>query len=891
MRIFGRTKAERELDEEFQFHLEQQIDAGINSGLSPEEARAGAMRALDRITLRKEECRDARGGVWLEGILQDLRYAMRALRKSPAFTTVAILSLALGIGANTAIFSVMDILLLRPLGVKEPEQLRMVTLQSKANPPRYSFNYPMYELVRARNAAFAQTFAWSVTRFQTPSGGEMTLVPGAYASGDYFAGLGVAPELGRVFGPEDDQALGGKNGAVAVISDGLWASRFGRNRAALGQTLTLNGIAVSIIGVMPRGFFGAEVGTAPEVWAPLNLQRQLEDARCMSSPHCWYLKVMGRVKPGMTAGGVDANLSAINRGILEDNDPPVRPDRRAQFFSQSLRSEPGAAGYTGLRSRVRTPLVALMALVGLVLLIACANMANLLMARASARKKELAVRLAMGASRARVMRQLLTESLLLAVAGTLAGFAFAIWATRGLIALLSSIDNPIVLDIEPDWRVMLFAAGAAMLTGLLFGAIPAWRATGGLAGAALKERSHQIRVTGTRSGMTRALLGFQTALSVVLLSAAGLLAGSLARLVTQGPGFEPRGVTMMSIVAPRNVRPEAITNLYSGLLARIRAMPGVESATLLSTTPLSDGGWDNVMTIRGVTDIPEEERQADINSVSSRFFETLRIPILAGRDFRDSDTAATEKVALISENAARRWFPKGAVGGMLEFPHAAVGGPSLRDTIRIIGVVRDTKYMNLREEMPRTMFVLYRQFPVGGLGIAARTGMSSRAMYAGFREAVRRVAPGSPVRTVKTMEQQMNESLSSERLTAYLSMFFAGLALLLTAVGLYGILAYSVSRRTGEIGIRMALGAQRGAIRWLVVRETLSHTAIGVLVGAGIVLVFSKLLTTLLYGIKPNDPSTMVLAIAVLAMVCAAAAWIPARRATRLDPMAALREE
>src|SRR5215472_3816348 len=671
MRIFGRTKAERELDEEFQFHLEQKIEAGIRQGLSAEEARAEAMRSLDRITLRKEECRDARGGVWLDGILQDLRYALRALRKSPAFTTVAILSLALGIGANTAIFSVMDILLLRPLAVKEPDGLRMVTLQSKivyqTSDPRYSFNYPMFELIRARNAAFAQTFAWSVTRFQTPSGVEMTLVPGAYASGDYFAGLGVAPELGRVFGQEDDQALGGKNGAVVVISDGFWASRFGRNPAAVGQILTLNGIPVSIIGVMPHGFFGAEVGTAPEVWAPLNLQRQLEES-CISSPHCWYLKVMGRVKPGMATESVDANLSAINRGILEDNDPPTRPDRRARFFSQTLRSEPGAAGYTGLRSRVRAPLFALMALVGLVLLIACANMANLLMARSSARQKELAVRLAMGASRARVMRQLLTESLLLAVAGTLTGFAFAIWATRGLIALLSSIDNPIVLDIQPDWRVMLFAAGAAMLTGLLFGAVPAWRATGGLAGAALKERSHQIRVSGTRNGMTRTLLGFQTALSVVLLAAAGLLAGSLARLVTMGPGFDPRGVTTMSIVAPRNAKPEALTNLYTGLLSRVRAMPGVESATLLSTTPLENGGWDNFMIIPGATDIPEEDRLVDINSVSSGFFATLRIPILAGRDFRDSDTAMSEKVALISENAARRWFPSGAVGRTIEFP-------------------------------------------------------------------------------------------------------------------------------------------------------------------------------------------------------------------------------
>ena len=871
--LLHRRRLEQELDDEFQFHLEQQIETGIAQGLTPADARSEAIKALDRIQLRKEECRDMWALNFIDNLTQDLRYAVRVLRKSPAFTTVAVLSLALGIGANTAIFSVMDVLLLRPLPVKEPARLELVRLVGRG----YSFSYPMFELIRDRNRAYSETFAWASVKLQTPSGSDMQLVPAAFASGEYFAGLGVAPVLGRVFGQEDDKPASGRNGPAAVISDGFWSARYGRSPAAIGQALVLNGVATSIIGVMPAGFFGAEVGTAPDVWVPLNLQRQLEDPNCISSPSCWYLAVMGRLKPGISEPTAAANLRAISRGIMETL--AYSADKKSVFLSRYLRPDPGTAGFTGLRGRVRSPLQVLMALVGFVLLIACANMANLLTARASARQKEIAVRLAMGAARARVVRQFLTESLLLSLAGALGGLLISVWATRLLVTLLSST---VVLDLKPDWRILLFTAAAAIGTGLLFGLAPALRATRGGIGLALKERAHRIQTSGTRSGFTRVVLGVQVAFSILLLAAAGLLASSLVRLLTESPGFDPRGVTVVSIDTGKLPKGAALMEICGRIVQRARALPGSESASLMSETPISNSGWANSLTIPGRADIPEEQRLTYMNAIAPRLFETMRIPLLAGRDFNDADTAQSTKVAVLSENAARRWYPGGALGA-----NVVMGDGT---AVRIVGIAGNTKYSNLREQIPPTLYVPYTQWNLPGR-IAIRTRVPLSQTYTAFREMLRQVAPGAPIYSIRTMEQQIDESLSTERLTAYLSVFFAILALLLTSVGLYGILAYSVTRRTSEIGVRMALGAQRGNVVWLVIREAMGHTAIGAIAGILAVVASSKLIASLLYGVKPNDPAMMFGAVAVLALVCAAAAWLPARRASLLDPMVALREE
>jgi putative ABC transport system permease protein len=884
--LLDRKRVEQELEDEFRFHLEKQIEAGIEKGLSPADAHAAAMRSLDQIQLRKEECRDMRGLNVIDNLVRDLVYAVRVLRKSPAFTVAAVLSLALGIGANTAIFSVMDVLLLRPLPVKQPENLRLVNLSRKERPryiPRYIFNYPMFERIRDRNQVFSQIFAWSPINLQTPLGGDMLLIPAAFASGDYFAGLGVPPQFGRVFGREDDQPAGGKNGPVAVISDGLWSSRYGRSESVIGQSIVLNAVAVIIIGVMPPGFFGAEVGTAPDVWVPLNLQRQLQSSTCIASPTCWYLRVMGRLKPGLSDPQAAAGLRTISRRVMEDSNPPARDDRKAEFLAQVIQTEPGRAGYAGLRQRVRGPLQIMMALVAFVLVIACANMANLLTARAAARYKEVAVRLAMGAARARVVWQFLVESVLLSLAGAAGGFLIAVTSTKALIAILSTTDNPVILDLKPDGRVLLFTAAMAIGTGLLFGLAPALRATRVGLGTALKERAHQIQGAEGRLGFTRVLLAGQVVLSVVLLAAAGLLTNTLLRLLTENPGFDPRAVTVVAIDTTKlSQRGPALLELYGTILRRSRNLPGVKSASLMSTTPLTNSGWDNYITIPGRPDIPEDQRDTDINAVGPGLLETMRIPLLAGRDIAESDTARSAKVAVIGENAARRWFPNGALGA-----DVGMGNGSL---VRIVGIAGNTKYSNLREETPLTMYVPYAQWNQTGF-VALRTSAALGETYAMFRDMLRQIAPGAPIRTIRTMEQQVDESLATERLAAYLSIFFAALALLLTAVGLYGVLAYSVTRRTSEIGIRMALGARRSSVVWLVIREAMGHTAIGAVVGITAVAASSKLIASLLYGVHPNDPWMIAAAVGALATVCAVAAWIPARRASSLDPMVALREE
>ena len=439
-----------------------------------------------------------------------------------------------------------------------------------------------------------------------------------------------------------------------------------------------------------------------------------------------------------------------------------------------------------------------------------------------------------------------------------------------------------ILDLWPDWRVLLFTGAAAIGTGLLFGMAPAMRSTRSRLGTVLKQRAHQIQTSGGRFGFTRILLGFQVALSIVLLAAAGLLAGTLLRLLTENPGFDPRGVTIVNLDTSKlGLKGPDLLNLYSRIMHRAATLPGVQSASLSSTTPVSNGGWDEYVKLPDRSDLTDEQRDTGLNAVGPRFLETLGIPLLAGREFTDGDTAQSAKVAILSENGARRFFPNGALGADIVLEDK---------TLRIVGIAGSSKYWNLRDEMMPTMFVPYTQWNQSG-GVAIRTQAPLRQTLAVFRDLLRQIAPGAPIRTIKTMEQQIDESLATERLTAYLSVFFAVLALLLTAVGLYGILAYSVTRRTSEIGVRMALGAQRGNVVWLVLREAMGHTAFGAIAGIVAVAASSKYIASLLYEVKPNDPSMMFAAVAALALVCAAAAWIPARRASKLDPMVALREE
>lgn len=888
--VFRRSDVEQELEEELRYHVEQQTAANIAKGWAPEDARHEALCALHGVEQRKEECRDARGVDAIENLVRDLRYAARMMRKNPAFTVVAVLSLALGIGANTAIFGLIDTLLLRPLPVPHPEQLRTVGLDWHRSRPLFYLTHPMFEALRSRNQIFSHVFAWANHRFQIRSGPDMVHVNGVMASGDYFTTLGIPPIAGRTFNAEDDDPAGGKDGPVAVISDQFWSREFQRAPSAIGSGITLDGVRFTVVGVMPAQFFGAEVAMRPDVWVPLSLDSKIEGGSCLNGRDCWWLVIMGRLKSGVSEREVEERLQAISPLVLQDAGPLGQHARTRGFVGWHFFTAPGARGWTALRLRFSNPLAILMTLVGLVLLIACANMANLLLARASARQREIAVRLSIGASRSRIMQQLLTESVMLSAVGAAAGSLFAIWLTRFLVAFLQSKQQfgptaEMRLQVHADWRVALFTLTIAIGSGILFGFAPALRATRTGTASALKEGAHQLRGGERRVGIGQLILPLQAALSVLLVAAAGLFAGSLYHLLTLNFGFDPRDVTLIAINTDRlQTKDAAKLSMYRTLLERVNTMPGVQAASLLWFTPLSGAGWDDLLSIPGKNDVSEQDRDTYINPVGTRYFEVMKIPLLAGRPFEDQDTAASEKVGIINVLAAQRFFPN----------HNAIGSHVVLEqkVIRIVGVAGNVKYLNLRNVDPPEMYIPYtQQTGIPSLTFAIKTGSNAQAIYPEFRAALRQIAPGVPIELTKTMQEQVNESVGSERLMASLSIFFGTLALLLTSIGLYGTLAYTVTRRTGEIGIRMALGARGREVVWLVLRGTIGLVGLGTAVGIAAVIAASRLVRSLLYGVQPNDPGNLILAVCTLFLVAALAAYIPARRASHLDPTVALREE
>jgi len=882
----NRKRLEEEMERDFREHIERETEENIERGMTPREARHAAHRKFGNVARLKEETRSVWTWRWLDELSQDLRYAFRTLRKNRSFAAVAVLSLALGIGANTAIFSLIDSLLLRPLPVPHPEQLVTLDLWNGGR-GQASITYPIFDETRSRNKVFAQTFAWGGHDFQTLIDGETVHVQGALASGDYFTGLGVPAIIGRTFTPNDDKLGGGPNGPVAVISDAFWARQFQRNPAAVGRAITLDQVQFTIIGVMPGNFFGAEPGTAPEIWAPLLLAERLGEGGCIRSRSCWFLISMGRMKPGISAQAAAAQLRVVSPELMKAAEPvDLNMQFRKRFLGMQMRSQPGPAGFSSLRQRFSNPLLILMILVGVVLLIACANMANLLIARSAARHRETAVRLAIGAGRWRLIRQLLTESVLISAIGAALGLAFAEWSVRLLVGFMQLRRSPISLDVNPDWRVLAFTASAAILTGLLFGLFPALQATRLGINIGLKQRAQNVVGAPDRFGVGRVLLGGQVALSVLLVAGSGLFAGSLLNLWTLNPGFNPRNLLLIGIDTDK--RPEkgaAFGAIYSRLLNRVNSFPGVKSASLLLITPTTNFEWDDDVSLPGGPEIPPPLRDTMVNLVGPRYFETMQTPLLTGREFNEHDSATAEKVGIISEKAARSWFGgKSPIGEHIQFE---------KSVIRIIAVSGDAKYLSLREPDPLALYLCYLQndTPGGSLSFVIRSDAGIASIYPAFRTAVKQIVPGTPIGEVTTMEDQVKESLGQERLMASLSIFFGVLALLLTCIGLYGILSYSVARRQAEIGLRVAIGASRSNVIWLVLRDTLWHVVVGAGVGVGAVVATSRFVASFLYGVKPNDPWTLALAVAALAAVAFGAAWIPARRAARLDPMVALRDE
>jgi len=820
-------------------------------------------------------------------LFQDLRYGARMLMKSPAFTAAAVLSLALGIGANTAIFSLLDAVLLKMLPVRQPEQLVVVAAGAPGQPRRgISFSYPVFRELRDQNSVFSGMFGHDVLPMSMSGGGQTERVLGELVSGNFFDVLGVNPQLGRVLTEADDRTPGAHG--VTVISYNFWQRRFGADPQIVGQTISLNGYPFTVIGVAARGFQGVEVGVAPDVRIPIMMNTQVRPGPpIFENRGNMWLAVMARLKSGVSIEQAQA-ATDINFQIIRE--PDVRaikgdsPDAR-MFKSARIYLDSAKTGASNLSRQFSQPLIVLMCLVGVVLLIACLNVANLLLARATMRRREIAVRLALGAGRFRLVRQLLTEGLLLSVLGGVLGMMFARWGTDVLLGFLPQGRVPTVLEIKPDLRMLGFTLGVTLLTGMLFGLAPALQATRPDLIAALKNET--AVVSGNRRWELRRLLVIlQVALSLVLLVGAGLFVRSLRNLKAVDDGYNTDQVVTLTLdPAQSGYKLDQLRSLYSQLSERVSALPGVKAATYTRNVPMS-GRYSRIgIEVPGYQARPDEEMAVLLNQAAPQFFATFGTPLLRGRDFNARDTPDAPKVVIVNDSLARYFF--GA-----ENPLGKRITLEVYKDLEIVGVVGDAKYRSLKEPVPQTAYIPFSQYPtLTQRTLCARASGNPSTLVAAIRREVRSLDPNLPIFNVKTFADQIDESVSRERLVALISSFFGVFALLLASLGLYGVMAYSVARRAREIGIRMALGARRASVLWLVLRETLFLVLIGIAIGLPTALVATRLTEGLLFGLTATDPLTIALATLVMITIAALAGYIPARRAARVDPMMALRCE
>jgi putative ABC transport system permease protein len=887
--MFWRKK-EHEFDEELQFHLDAEAEERAEAGLSSSEARLAAKCELGNIGLIKESTREVWGWMSLERIAQDLRYALRTMRKNPGFTATAVLSLALGIGANTAIFSILNAVILRPLPVEDPQQLVQIKLGEGGDG---EVTNPIWEQVRDHQQAFSGVLAYSPDRFDLADGGESHFAEGLWVSGDFFRVLGVPAMQGRIFTKNDDQRGQGQ-GAVAVIGYSFWKRNFAGDSSVIGKTIRLNRHTFEIVGVTPPWFRGLDVDRSYDVALPIGTKPILRtDESALDNRLAWWLLMIGRISPGESLPQARDRLNASAPEIFRATMPPgVPPQVQKEYLKTSFALRPAATGFSDTGGRYRIALFALIAIAGIVLLIACANIANLLLARAAARQREFSVRMAIGASRSRIVRQLMTESLLLSMSGAGVGFLFALWGSRLLVRLLSTSGNPIDVDLSPDARVLTFTIAVTILTAVLFGFAPAFRGTRLALNQVLKEGTRGALQGGTRFNLGKALVIGQVALSLVLLVGAGLFLGTLRNLLTVDAGFNRHNVLLVKadlqqagVGKPQRIR------MYEEILNRLRAISGVESAATSVLTPITGAGWNGFTYPEGFT--PQSERDSLIffNRVSPAYFKTMRTPLLLGRDFSERDDFHAPLVMILDESTARHFFgqanPIGKTIGMDKRD-----GGSEKDLYHVVGVVKDAKYNRIDEARKRTAYLVSGQDPDPApmISYEVRSERPVEELIPSVRSVISGVNRGISLE-FRNFETQVNESLLQPRIVALLSSVFGMLALLLAMVGLYGITAYSVARRRGEIGIRMALGAQARSVVWLMLRDVAVILVAGMSVGFAVSLGAGRLVKSLLYGVQPNAPVQLAGAAILLALATAIAAYIPARRAARIDPMAALREE
>jgi predicted permease len=822
---------------------------------------------------------------------RDFRFAFRLMRQTPVVSAVAMLSLALGIGANVAIFNLVNALMLKALPIHEPE--RLVILQQPpfepGRPPGTSFTNPQWEYIRDHQDFFSGVLATGTARFNLNAGGEARQVAGIYGSGRFFDVLGVTPIIGRTFTTEDDKRKGGKDGPVAILSHAFWQREYGGDRQVLGRTISLDGHPFTIIGVTPPEFFGIEVGRTFDVAIPLGTEPVIRGAESsLDRRSTWWLRMFARLAPGQTIEQADARLRAFHPGLREATMPQDwRPQDQEQYIRDPLMPGPAATGISGLRTRYSQPLYVLLGIVALVLLVACGNMANLLLAQSTARRRELAIRLSLGASRWLVARQLLIESLLLSLLGAAAGVVLAFWGSRALVNLISTRTAIVSLDLAMDWRVLGFSIAIGIVTGLLFGVAPALRATGLTPALALRDHSRGVIAGGGRLSLGHGLVALQVAISFVLVLGATLFVRTLVDLTTQRMGFDENRV----LIATVDLRRTGLSDKERpAFFARIRdavaRAPGIEAAAASVITPMSNSVWNSLITVPGY-EASERDRIANFNRVTPDYFKVMSTPILAGRDIAPADSLNAPKIALVNEAFAKKYLKgQDPLGKIFSHDSARLASPT-----QIIGLVADAKYNSLREPVPPTMYVAWDQTDT--IASVARVSVRVNGAANAFRNTVLQAIQNVNKEVVvdfKTFEEDVRAAVIQERLIASLSAFFGGLALLLAAIGLYGVMSYSVARRRHEIGIRMALGAEPGSVMRLVLLNVALVTLAGLVLGAAVSMGTGRFVDTLLFGLVASDTTMIVVAAITLAAAAIVAGYLPARRAARVDPMSALRE-
>ena len=917
--MFGRKRQQSDFAAEIEAHLELETESLKGQGLSEEEARAAARRAFGNVTRAEERFYESGRWLWWDHLVQDLRFGLRMLRKNPGFTAIAVLTLALGIGANTAIFSSIDAVMLRPLPVPHPQQLVVFKWDARQWPQTESFygysgcpikasglkepaaegcsfSYPMFEQMQAEKNTFAAVFAFvPASNLGVSIDGNASFADGELVSGDFFPALGIRAAWGRVLGASDEGATAPP---AVVLSYSYWKRQLGGAPSAVGKSMVVNGIPFTIVGVAPPAFLGLDPGIVHDMWLPLSTEgRVVQHVRKVSDAASWWLMVGARLQPRVTIAQAETAAQVIfTRGVTSGGSPLLKREDAPHVELVSA-----AHGLATLRKNFGDALFLLMAAVGLVLMIACANVASLTLGRTAAREKEFAMRFALGAERWRIIRQLLTESLIMAAAGGLLGLAFAYLGASALAAFLSSNwYSPLEINVHPDWRVLGFTLAVATLTGILFGLAPALRSARNNVTPALKERAVSplgAALIGRRFGVGNVLVVAQVALSILVLVGASLLVRTLINLATMNVGFDAHNIVLFSVQPELNgYKGERLANLTSELQRRLRAVPGVTSVGY-SGVPLLSGAY-------GTQDIyfasePDQPQQVDVLYVGPNFFETMRIPLLVGRtyDAHDFEYAAEKQAnvvvvkqtpgrhffAIVNQAFAGRFFGKqNPVGELISLQKGKSAG------VEIVGVVGDTKYYSLRTAIEPTL-----HFPMqpGGGTFEVRTASDPEALIPFIRGAVRSVDSNLPIFQLRTQTEQISRAIFQERLVAWLSGAFALLALVVACIGLYGLLSFEVARRTHEVGVRMALGASSVEVLCLVLGRGIQLVALGLVIGIAAALCLARYLQTLLYGVRPIDPLAYATVTILLLIVTLGACYVPARRATKVDPMVALRYE